>query len=190
MRLTHPAALVAALLLASPGIAPAQQAPPAGQQIPAEIQALATELQQIEARLAPIHMQAIQDPTLQQEQAAIGEAVRDLVVAQDPAMEETIGRLDALMREAQQAQASGDAERVQQLTREGMELQPRFAEAQARALADPAIRQRIEGFQTRLHARMTQIDPEANALIDRHQQLQRLLAEAVQRHSGAAAPGN
>jgi succinate dehydrogenase/fumarate reductase flavoprotein subunit len=153
MRLTFLAPAAVFLLAAGPVSAAAQATPQ--QQPPAEIQALAAELQQVEARLAPLHMQALQDPELQQEHQAIAEAVRDAIVRHEPDMEETVGRLDALMREAQQAQASGDAERIEQLAREGMELQPLFAEAQARAMAEPEIRQRIEAFQRQIHARIT-----------------------------------
>lgn len=169
-RMTRMSGLVLACMLV-PVVASAQEQP-------AQVQAWRAELQTIEMQLSAAQREALEDETLAAEQAEVTEAVRGAMIAADPGIEAQLTRLGELVTQARAAQAAGDAERIASLTVEAQELQPVVAAAQARALQVPEIAARVEAFQGRLHARMAEIDPEAQGLLTRRDELVRLIREA------------
>ena len=164
--------------LAFPAALSAQQ-----QQLPPEVQELLAEAQQIQQQLQPVQEQALQDEAVQQGQQRAADAVRAAMISADPTMEAKIDRLEAIMQEAQQAQAAGDQATIVALTQEAQQLQPQLAEAQAAALQHPDVLPQLEAFQKQLRDRMTEIDPNARPLLDRLAQLEQQLDEAVKRQS-------
>jgi hypothetical protein len=167
---------VAAGALLMPLTASSQQAPP---QPPPEVQGWLLEMQQLQAELQPVQEQALQDEALQAEQTRLGEIVRDAMIAADPATADRLTRLEAIIEEAQQAQAAADTEKIAALTAEAQALQPQIAQAQEQALQQPEVEERIAAFQKNLQDRMVQIDPEARARIERLEELDRRIREAM-----------
>lgn len=155
----------------------------AQQQLPPEVQQLLAEAQQIQQQLQPVQEQALQDEAVQQGQQRAADAVRAAMIGADPAMEAKIERLEAIMQEAQQAQAAGDQATIVALTQEAQQLQPQLAQAQAAALEHPDVQPQLEAFQKQLRDKMTEIDPDARPLLDRLAQLEEQLDEAIKRQS-------
>jgi hypothetical protein len=167
-------AVVAAL--STPASAAFAQAP---QQPPAEVQQWIAEIQQIQAQLRPIQEQALQDSTLQQEQAVVTDAVRQAIIEDDSTMATKLERMEKLATEARAAQAAGDTQKIAKLTGEAQTLQPEIIEAQAEALEKPEIEAQVTAFQENLHERMAQLDPKAKPLIDKMKQLDERVRKAM-----------
>jgi hypothetical protein len=153
-----------AAVVAVPSAGWAQQE--SGQPSP-EVQQLLVERQELQVRLAEIQDEALEDEALQDQQDAVSAAVRNAMIESDPSMEQKLGRLEAMMQEARAAQVAGDTERISALTAEAQTLQPEIRRAQAAALALPEIEEQVEAFQLALRTRMSQIDAEAPALMER-----------------------
>jgi uncharacterized phage infection (PIP) family protein YhgE len=170
-----------AILLAfavSPAALSAQQQPT---EPPKEVQALLEEVQQIQQQLQPVQQKALQDETVQQGQERAADAVRAAMIKADPTIEPRLDRLETIMKEAQQAQAAGDQEKIAALTQEAEQIQPQVQQAQAAALEHPDVEPEIAAFQKLLRDKMAELDPEARPLLDRLAQLEEQIQAAVRR---------
>jgi hypothetical protein len=167
LRILRALLLLPLLALMLPGAAAARQGE---QQDPMQ------ELQQIYARLQPLQEQALADEALSQQRDATTATLRAGMVEADPGIEEGLDRLEAMLEEVRHAQAEGDAQRLIALNEEAQEIQPRIARAQAAALAMDHVRQSIDAFQASLRARMIELEPDAERLLQRADELEEGLA--------------
>lgn len=174
--------MAALVVVAAPAAVTAQQPVDPAQQ--AEMQSVVAELQQIQQRLAPIQAEAMETPALQEAQQVLEQMVQE-AMAEDPTVAERIDRIQALQREAGEAQAAGDEETLQRLAGEAQQIQTALMAAQEEALERPAIAARLEAFQDALEARMLEIDPDAGDLLERFVELQERLAAAMMGDPGA-----
>lgn len=177
--------LLPALLLAIlPGALMAQEPlptpAPAPQGPPEELQVWLTELQQLHGRLEAIQQQALTDPSLSAAQEELGANIRAAMESIDPELEQGMTRIQALETEAAAAQQTGNQARLQEIGAEAQQIQQRFLSAQQQALQQPALAAQIEAFQDRLEARMREVDPSAEQLIARFQELEQKLSAAMQ----------
>lgn len=175
-RILSAAAGLLVVALCAPATLSAQQQ----QQLPPEVQEWAIELQELQSQLQPLQEQALQEPEIQAEQASVVEALFETMVASNPETAQRIERLEGLMQEAQAAQEAGDAERIAQLSAEAAELQPQIQAAQAEALSHPDVQPRVAAFQQKLNARVVEIDPAAEQVIERIAELDARIAAAMQ----------
>jgi chaperonin cofactor prefoldin len=164
------AALAAPITIAAQQPAPAPAAEPQ-QELQQELQSWVVELQQIQAKLAEIQAKALEDAQLQASQEAIGAEVKASMEKLDPALAGSVERVQALEEEAAKAQQSGDQAKLQQLAAEAQGIEARFMEAQAKALEQPELANKIESFQSSLEKKMAEVDPQAPALIQRYKEL-------------------
>lgn len=109
----------------------------------------------------------MQDPELQAEQEEVSLQVRTAMLEADPTLETQALRMQELHAEVQEAQAEGDADRLGVLMGEVDEIQQNVSATQAEVMEQPEIADRVEAFQTRVHARMIEEDPEAETLLQR-----------------------
>lgn len=172
--LTRTRTAVLLALAALPATLSAQQQEP-----PQEVQEIMAEVQQIQQQLQPVQEQALMEEDIQEGQQRAADAVRAAMVERDPSMEASIDRLEAIMQEAQAAQAAGDQEKIMALTQEAQQLQPRIAEAQEAAMALPHVESEVAAFQKQLRDKMAELDPDARPLLDRLAVLEERLREAV-----------
>lgn len=166
--------LLAAMLALPAGVSAQETNGP-----PPEVREWIEEIQQIQARLGPVQDQAMQDTSLQRERRQVTDAVREAMIAADPAIAQRMARLEAIVAEAQEAQQAGDGERLAALVAEARTIQEPLARAQAAALDRPEIEARVSAFRGRLRARMVQIDPSSEALLDRLEALDRRVRDAL-----------
>lgn len=172
--------LCALAMVLTPAAASAQQPTQPTQPTP-EVQEWIAEMQQLQSELAPLHEQAMQDTALQQEEEQVKEAVRQAMVAADPANGQRIDRLEELMTEAQAAQAAGDTAKIAALTPEAQQLGPQVQAAREQAMGTPEVETRVEAFEEKLIAKMVAMDPSAQARLDRLNELSELVAQAMGR---------
>jgi chromosome segregation ATPase len=169
------AALTLAFVLAAPTAA--QQMMPPQQEIPDSVQQLMEEFQETEARFSALQSQVIQgNAELQSRQQEIGIMVNDAVREIDPQAEARIQRLQALEQEAIAAQEDEDMAGFQALLMEAQELQTALQAAQEEALEREDVQDAIEAFQAEVLSAMTEMDPEAETMLERLQDL----AERIQ----------
>lgn len=169
--------LTTSIVLAIPTLV-AAQASGAGPS-DAEVEALFDELQQVHHQLEDLQMQALQDPTLSAEQAQLGEAIEAAMTQADPTISDRLARADALEAEAVSAQTAGNGQRLQELMVEAQEIQQHFMTVQQQVLEQPAIAERLAGFQSRLEQKMLELDPAAAGLIARFRELETQLTAAM-----------
>lgn len=146
-----------------------------------QVQEWLAEINQLQQELAPLHEQAMQDPALQQEQEEVSTAVREAMVAADPVNGERLDRLEQLETEAQAARASGDSAKVVALASEAQELVPELQAAQEEATQQPEIDARVKQFEDNLVTKMVEMEPSAQAKVDRLDELNELVSEALGR---------
>jgi hypothetical protein len=177
--------MAAALLLAIPFTATpltAQQAEPGPGAAPApeEIQMMMEEYQQIQQQYGEIQTQAfMSSEDLQERQVAINDMVVDAFFESYPQAEAQMTRLDEIQVEASAAQEAQDMDALGQLMGEAGELQRELQEAQDRVLEREDVRVHIESFEADLMAIMVDIDPEAEQMRDRLDELAAVLSAAM-----------
>jgi hypothetical protein len=142
----------------------------------AQIQEWAAELKQIELKLDGIEQQVLKDPAMMREQAELGGMILAAMIRIDPSVEARLARLKEILTEAQ---APGiDEARLKALSTEVEQIHPVVANAQARALQDPAVDQRVRAYKDALDQHMAHIDPGAPQLIARRAELQKMITRA------------
>jgi hypothetical protein len=155
----------------------AQQPDPAvPPQLPAEAQELITEIQQIQAQLQPIQMEALQDSELMSAQEAFGARIQAAMIEMEPATTERLARLEALAAEAQAAEASQDEEKFGQIMVEGQQLEQQLQATQEQALQQPEVAAELDTLQTALVRKIIEVDPSAEQLLERLDELDTRLA--------------
>lgn len=130
-----------------------------------------TELQTIGQALGRIRDRAIVQPDMAARQEALDTRMQDAMEEAAPGSGERRVRYDSLIVAYEAAQESGDQEAVQSIGLELQGLQLDLGQAQQEALADPEIRAEIEAFREDLFARMREMDPAADSLFDRGDEL-------------------
>lgn len=174
--LALPAGLAAQTL--EPAPARAQAAAPDSAAV-AQIQGWLAELQTVSGRLQALQEQALQDAELTAAQESLGARIRTAMEESDPSLVDGMERVETLQGEAEAAQAAGDQAKLMELGAELQQIEARFVIAQQRALARSDISSDLEAFEARLQARLVELDPEAPRLIERFQELQRMLSAAM-----------
>lgn len=165
--------LKASVLVAAVAVVPAKlnaQQAPAGE--PAAEATAQSEIEQIQARLGELQKQALQDPALQ----AANQEVSALLVATmerlDPSYKANVARAASLKTDVAAAQEAKDNAKLHELAAEAQKLQASFTEAREKALEDEAVIAKTTELRDKLFAKMVEIDPAAEKLATRLQELQ------------------
>ena len=171
-RLNRVVPMVMALALLPLSLQAQEPQPGALPALPQEAQEVLQEMQSVQQNLSRIQQEALSDPELQAEQAALGEQVQLAMAESNPQVPQQIQRLEQLMGEAQQAQQTQDAEKMQQIVAEAQGLEASLQDAQSAALQRPEIAPQIQSFQQKLEAKMLEVDSSTPELIQRMQELE------------------
>jgi hypothetical protein len=193
------AGVIALSAVAVPAMLVAQATRPAGARAPATPSAAASaetrgwmdELQRISARLQAAHNRAMQDAQLRAQQEALMRDAKNAMLRTDPGLDAAADRVKAMEAEALTAQQRGDRARLMTLRNELAQIQRRFVAAQNSAMQQPAIAQRARAFETQLRARMLQVEPQTDQLLERANELRNRLLRATlqqQRPQGQQRP--
>jgi hypothetical protein len=137
-----------------------------------EAMALVMEAQEIQERLAVVGEEAMQDPELRDELENLRTRIDEAVRAEAP---ELVASMEEFRTEYAEAQAAGDQEALARIEAEAEEVQAALERVQREVLERPEIAGSIEAFETAQRDRMEEIDPEAGALMDRLEEIERAL---------------
>lgn len=144
-----------------------------------QLEAWYTELQEIHQTLQSLQQQALADAELAATQQELGSEIQLAMAEIDPSIEERLSRMQALESEAATAQQEGNVERLQTLMQEASGIQEHFAELQEQVLQEPTFAAKLSTFQEQLQQKMLQLNPEAEAQMDRLRELETRLTEAM-----------
>jgi len=133
--------------------------------------AMIAELQAIDQQLAPMRDQVFQDPAFQVRQQALLERIETAMESAFPGSLAKRNRFDSLAAEFQAAQGAADTARVQTLSAELQTLEGELREAQTQAMETPDIKQALEKFREDLFEKVRLVDPSADSLIKRGEEL-------------------
>lgn len=140
-----------------------------------ETDAVRTEVGRIEAALAEIEARALRDPELLRRDQALGEELMAAMVQADPGLAAAAGALPLLQARYSDAVAAGDAAAAAEVNRRIAAIEERYLRAQAAALREPSLAERVERFNTLLRRRMIETDAAAADLFERYAELRGLL---------------
>jgi hypothetical protein len=140
---------------------------PAAAPLPTTPEALQQEFMSLQQRLGGIQQQAMQDTTLQRDYAALDAMIEQGMTAAEPQLVQHRSRLDAIRGEMSAAQQAGDEPKFQALLQEGTALQGRLQKVQQDTMQREDVQQKMNALRDRMVARMTQIDPQTPALVQR-----------------------
>jgi len=147
---------------------------------PAEVQQMMAEYQEIQQRYSQIQTQAFMASTeLQERQVEINDLVVEAFFSAYPQAEAQIARLDELQAEAMAAQEARNVELLGQLMGEAGMLQEQLQAQQERVLESDSVKPHIDSFEADLMALMVNIDPEAQQMRTRLDELAVLLTAAM-----------
>lgn len=158
--------LLALAALALPVSVSAQQ-----RAAPAPAATAQQEMAQIQQRLGALQQQAMQDSAVQAAEEQLGADVQAAMVRVDPVAGEKVARAQALQSDVEAARAASDNAKLNQLATEAQALQAYFAGLSERVMALPEMQEKRDAFMAVLLARMTAIDPQAQALVTRLREL-------------------
>lgn len=190
-RSTRAAAIAAALMI--PAALQAQAARPASARAAApaasaeaNARAWQAELMQIQSRLQAAHNRVMQDAQLRGRQEALMRDVKAAMQRADPGLDALAQRVQTMQADAASAQQRGDRARLQQLNQQLGPIQERFMRAQQQVMQQPAFRDRASALERQLHARMLQVEPETDRLLERGRDLQLRLTQYMAQQRAAA----
>ena len=184
-------AIAAALMI--PAALQAQAARPASARAAApaasaeaNARAWQAELMQIQSRLQAAHNRVMQDAQLRGRQEALMRDVKAAMQRADPGLDALAQRVQTMQADAASAQQRGDRARLQQLNQQLGPIQERFMRAQQQVMQQPAFRDRASALERQLHARMLQVEPETDRLLERGRDLQLRLTQYMAQQRAAA----
>ena len=140
-------------------------------------QNLVAELQQIQGQLMQIREKAMEDPNLQERQAVLQDRITSAMKDADPEVEAKMERVNEIQQEMREAQQAGEQEQVGTLMQEAQRLQQELQQTQSRVMQQEGVEKAVDEFREQLFDRMREIDPEADGLIERAQEIQAELQE-------------
>ena len=146
------------------------------------------ELQRVSGRLQAAHNRAMEDEALRTAQEAFMRDVKVAMQRVDPGLDALAVRVRTIQSEGAAAQQRGDRARLQQLNLELGRIQARFMNAQQAVMRQPAMKQRAEALEQRIHQRMLQVEPETDRLIERGKELKERLEQAAVEARAARQP--
>lgn len=138
------------------------------QEMDPEVMAQIMEIQQIQQQLEPIQQQALQDPALASQLEGL-QARIETTMRQEGA--EVFARIESFEAEMAAAEAAGDQEQIQSLMAQAQVLQQDAQALQAAVFERPDIREPVAEFEAAQRAAMIRIDPAAESLLDRVDEL-------------------
>jgi hypothetical protein len=166
----------------SPQAGSAQQPVPEPMNVrpaPDSLQAMMAEYQDKARIYTAIYNEAFAaNEDLQMQETAINDLIMAAMIESHPDTEGQMARLDVIETEAFAAQQAQDMDTLGRLIAEANNLQAELRGAQELVLQREDVQSRIESFETSLSVAMVAINPEANVLRVRLDELQAILNRA------------
>lgn len=171
-----------ALLVATP--LAAQDSGPANQD--ESVQQLRQELQQVGQQVAQLRQKALQDSAIQQEQLALQQVIEKKMNTIDGKTSDRTQRMGEIRTALQKARQAKDTAKLRSLITEAQQIQAQLRQTQMKAMQDKEIAAQLDSFRSDLIGQMNEIDPKADSLMGRMQELQK---EIQQQAAGGQGGG-
>jgi len=170
-----------ALLAATP--LAAQDSGPANQD--ESVQQLRQELQQVGQQVAQLRQKALQDSTIQQEQLALQQVIEKKMNTIDGKTSDRTQRMGEIRTALQKARQAQDTTKLRSLITEAQQIQAQLRQTQMKAMQDEEIATQLDTFRSDLIGQMKEIDPRADSLMSRMQELQKEIQQQAAGGQGA-----
>lgn len=145
------------------------------------------EMKRLNKQLNSIRQQAMQDSSLQRQaqelQTMIDAAIREM----SPQAGQQLDRMDSIRGQLQTAQSQGDTAQLRSLIMEAQKLNRALQKLRQRAMQQDEIAQAIKEFRKDLEARMREVNPQADSLMDRADSLRTEMQSQAQGMMGGGA---
>jgi hypothetical protein len=173
-----PAAILGLVLGGSP-LTAQTAAPLTPQPAPADRQAMMTEYRAASQRFTALNQQAFAtNPDLRTQETALNEMILRTMNEVLPAADAEMARFDSLQAQAMAAQQAQDGPRLNAIIAELGALQGRLQNARTEVMARPEVQARVVALESALMQTMLQLDPGAQSLLDRLDELSAMLSGA------------
>lgn len=167
--------------LASPPAARAQQKGQPQQAKPASgRQELVKEYRSVQQKLAMIQQKAMKDTALRARQQHLQQTVRSTMQEIDPKTEDRIDSLQSLQKELRAAQQAKDTAKLRKAFVSYQTLQQELQQTQRQAIQRDSISRQLDAFRSQLVSKMKEVDPTADSLLDRRDDLTARMKAAQQ----------
>lgn len=168
---------LAVALASAPSVAEARPPAKTGQ----SVESLHQELTGLQKALAETEAKALQDPSIAAEAKKLDDDVKAALKKADPAFDQKISRLEAIVKEMEAKHAARATEgELMPLVAEGQAIQRDLEATHTKVLESAAMKRRIEAFRGKVQARMEQLDPQTSKRLQRMEAIVRELQAAAQ----------
>lgn len=154
-----------------------------------EMQKMQQELRSVQKQLRGIRQQALQDSAIQEQQMALQQTVRSAITQLDPNFPAKEDTLNSIQRKLQQAQQSQDTAQLRSLMSRGRRVQQQVQRLQDSVTQRDSISDQIDSFRNDLINKMTEIDPQAEELIEQRDSIMKRLRQMTQQMRGQQQGG-
>lgn len=144
------------------------------------------EMRQLNKQLRSIQQQAMKDSALQRQATELQGLIQKTMREMSPRAGERMARMDSLRGRLQQAQAQKDTARLRTLIMEAQKLQRSLQKLRNRAMQEEEVAAALKQFRKDLRARMRQVDPTADSLMERADSLQKEMQSQARGMMGGA----
>lgn len=145
--------------------AEAEPAPRASEESERREQALMDD----QRRVLEAQEKALEDPAIQKDLEELQKLVEARMLREDKSVKTKMDRLETLQGELERMQMAEnpDPERATSIIGEAQQIASELAEVQDRVLAQEDVKKRLETFDKKLRAEMTEIDPKVPSALSR-----------------------
>lgn len=154
-----------------------------------KMQKLQQELRSVRKQLRGIRQKALQDSAIEEQRMALSQTVRGAMSQLDPNYTAKEDTLNALQRRLKQAQQNQDTAQLRSLMSRGRKVQQQVRRLRDSVTQRDSIAEQIDVFRDNLIQKMTEIDPQAEQLIQRRDSIMKQLRQMTQQMRGQQQRG-
>lgn len=142
------------------------------------------ELRSVQERLTAIQDSALQDPELSARRDEIDDLIQETMEEISPGAADRVERFDSLRARFETARSEGDTAVLRGMMGELQKLQRALQQTRAQAIEEENVAAALDSFRNRLLAKMEEIDPATDSLMDVADSLRQDLRSSMQGHPG------
>jgi len=153
------------------------------------VQQTRQEMRQIQQQIAQIQQKAMQDSAIRAEQMDLQQTIEKKMNDIDGKTSERSDRIGQLQAAMQKARTDQDTAKMRSLVTEFRQVQGKLQQTQGKAMQDSAIQAQLQAFRSDVISQMNDVDPKADSLINRLQELQTQVQKSMSGRSGGSGSG-
>ena len=178
MRVLILSILAAIAVLAQPGVL-SGQAPPDFNSYPPEVQQQMIELSRIQSRITSVRLRVMQEPEMVEARAEVEDEIVSAMLEAVPESGGLLEQAQALAAELQAAQREGNQARVQEIGMQIIPLSRQLDASRSQVTGLPEVVEASSEYDELLQKRMSEEEPNLEALRAREAELRAALTAAI-----------